>query len=334
VPVFESQQKFLHKLGEDYAPGFFPISGQWAYHDANNWPGEDTRKFTSYDNLVRLNYGLKKPEGLAGVREYADKSQMVNYDVYRASIESINHQIWNGSTGILLWKANSSWPSLVWQVWDWYMQAHAGFYGTRKAAAPIHIQLNRHTNDIVVVNSTNTTSGNAQVEMSLYDKQAKKISSMNARPEIKANSATTTGLKAEIPSGMHFLKATLADSNGNLIAESFYWLSPGNDFSEIDNLPPAKLAVKTKKVNKDGWINIDVEITNTGSGVAFMTALKVVGAASGHEILPTLWNDNYVSLLPGETRVFTARVALADVYEETALTVKPYNMDTKLKVDL
>ena len=43
------------------------------------------------------------------------------------------------------------------------------------------------------------------------------------------------------------------------------------------------------------------------ASLAFFVRLRVLQSPGGAEILPSMWSDNYVSLLPGETRTLTAR---------------------------
>ena len=47
--------------------------------------------------------------------------------------------------------------------------------------------------------------------------------------------------------------------------------------------------------------------------MAFFVRLKVNKGAKGEEILPVVWDDNYISLPPGETRSLTARYAYRDL---------------------
>jgi exo-1,4-beta-D-glucosaminidase len=53
-----------------------------------------------------------------------------------------------------------------------------------------------------------------------------------------------------------------------------------------------------------------VTLHNPGKTLAFFVRLQVTGK-NGDEALPVLWSDNYISLLPGETRVVTARYAVS-----------------------
>lgn len=53
------------------------------------------------------------------------------------------------------------------------------------------------------------------------------------------------------------------------------------------------------------------------NALAFFVRLRVIQGPGGGEVLPTLWDDNYVSLEPGETRTLTARWRPADAHGAT-----------------
>jgi hypothetical protein len=57
-----------------------------------------------------------------------------------------------------------------------------------------------------------------------------------------------------------------------------------------------------------GTLRVTVTLTNPGEGLAFFVHPVLTRGPGGEEVLPTLWSDGYVSVLPGETRVLTAEV--------------------------
>ena len=61
-----------------------------------------------------------------------------------------------------------------------------------------------------------------------------------------------------------------------------------------------------------------VTLQNTSSKVAFFIRLKLMrrgtGNESGEQVVPVLWEDNYVSLLPGETKQLTAKYKLSELH--------------------
>jgi exo-1,4-beta-D-glucosaminidase len=117
----------------------------------------------------------------------------------------------------------------------------------------------------------------------------------------------------------------VSDANGKLLGSNFYWLSTKQetidwakstwyttptasyaDFSGLSQLPKVKLNV-TERSERQGENEIThVVLENPSKNLAFFVRLKVNKGKGGEEILPVLWQDNYVSLLPGEKREITA----------------------------
>jgi exo-1,4-beta-D-glucosaminidase len=78
------------------------------------------------------------------------------------------------------------------------------------------------------------------------------------------------------------------------------------DFTAISQLTKVKLKVtdRTERKGEDAITHVTLE--NTSKSLAFFVRLKVDKGAKGEEILPVVWEDNYISLLPGEKREITA----------------------------
>ncbi len=51
-----------------------------------------------------------------------------------------------------------------------------------------------------------------------------------------------------------------------------------------------------------------VTLRNTSPSIAFFTRVQVL-TPSGDEVLPVIWDDNYISILPGATKTVTATYA-------------------------
>jgi exo-1,4-beta-D-glucosaminidase len=71
-----------------------------------------------------------------------------------------------------------------------------------------------------------------------------------------------------------------------------------------------------------------VTVRNASKSLAFFIRLKLDKETNGEEILPILWQDNYISLLPGESREITAtyRAKLLGS-AKPVVTVKGWNTD-------
>jgi beta-galactosidase/beta-glucuronidase len=333
VPVMESIRKFMPDLGKNYMQERFPINVTWSYHDANDWAGSDSRKFSSYDNLIRQLYGAPAANNMQGVENYLAKTQLLNYDVYRSAIEAINRQIWSRASGILLWKSNSSWPSMVWQIYDWYLQANAGYYGAKSASESVHIQMNRDSLDIVVLNAFDHPVSNVTVSAVLYNLKAEAVWQQKLTTVIAGNGITRTGWVVPVDKNeVQFLRLSVTGQTGEKISENTYWINESYDFTSLSNLQPAEVSGKMIKKAGRERTDYDLEIKNEGHGIAFMIQCTLRGAASGMELLPSLWNDNFITLMPGEKVHLSVSINNQDITETPVISCKAFNMEKEIIV--
>jgi len=334
VPEFESVKRFMPNAGETWKPGRFPIDGVWAYHDAINFEGNDMRKFSHYDDIIRNSYGASDST-YKGVENYLDKCQLLNHDVYRACLEAVNSQLWENSSGLLLWKSNSSWPSMVWQVYDWYLQAHAGYYGTKKSAAPQSVQFNRSSNKIEVVNASLGKFSKTSLSAMLYDENLNKIWDTSVTLDLAKNSVYELEKMVPVTEGICYLKLELESQSGDPLVDNFYWLSTTNNFKSFNQLPEPVLKVNTTDKSEHNTIKTySVTISNQGQSIALMTVLKIVDPDSGLEILPSYWSDNYLSLLPGEQKTVEVGFETDNLPKKVVLTYKAFNMKSPTTINL
>lgn len=49
---------------------------------------------------------------------------------------------WPLATGIIGWMLNSAWPSLIWQLYDYYNLPNGAFYGSKKGSKLLHLVYN------------------------------------------------------------------------------------------------------------------------------------------------------------------------------------------------
>ena len=113
------------------------------------------------------------------------------------------------------------------------------------------------------------------------------------------------------------------------MSENNYWR--GNDrldFTALNTLPKAELKTSSKLIRKNGEAEIQAAITlpKSAKGVAFAVHVQAVRSSDGERILPALMNDNYFTLMPGETKnlsiTFDENLLQGDKYK---LVVTPYN---------
>jgi exo-1,4-beta-D-glucosaminidase len=68
-----------------------------------------------------------------------------------------------------------------------------------------------------------------------------------------------------------------------------------------------KLATTASVHNGPKGDTVHVRIKNPSQSLAFQVQLAVEAGNPADEVVPVLWEDNYVSLLPGEERVIEAK---------------------------
>ena len=167
---------------------------------------------------------------------------------------------------------------------------------------------------------------------------------MSAAPESSAKIFKIPTLKGLTTT--YFLDLRLHDARDIEIANNFYWLStkpdvldyeakvqpwpyytPSKefaDFTALNSLPVVKVNVEHDYQDIDKKKIITAKLTNVSDRITFFIELKVLNKKTGETILPVFWQDNYVTLLPGEIRTIEGVVTPTD--EETVLTIDGWNL--------
>jgi len=333
IPTRESLEKFIPK------EHLWPIDDAWNFHAG----GE---RFTTVNVFTD---GLNRRYGRAtSLDDYERKAQAMTYDGQRAMFEAYGRNKYT-STGVIQWMLNNSWPSLIWHLYDYYLVPAGGYFGTKKAMEPVHVQYSYDDHSVAVVNSTYEALKGLKVSAKIYGIDA----SEKASREVTLDVAADASVKAfELPkveglSTTYFLRLQLRDAGGKLLSDNFYWLStkadtldwakrkdtvytPQKEFADLtglNSLPPVMLSVSAAKSSGAGKETITIAAKNPGSSVAFMAHLRLARGPGSDEVVPIFWSDNYFSLLPGEERVITASYDLSVLQGQTAvLVVDGYNV--------
>jgi hypothetical protein len=165
----------------------------------------------------------------------------------------------------------------------------------------------------------------------IIDGDGKILADKSGFAEIDANnSKKISGIELKIPETMKgktfFVSAELKDTSGNKISDAFYPIAVSktgnleefnNIFSEINQMPNAALKIEqanSELTLKNGNGNSKLLISNTTEKLAFFARVRMIEES---ESLRTSYSDNYISLLPGETKSITISL------ENTALKTVP-----------
>jgi hypothetical protein len=94
----------------------------------------------------------------ATIVNFSDKMQLMNAVGYQGIFEADGHKL-NETGGVMLWKLNAALPSVVWQIYDWYLEPNAGYYAMQNACEPLHIQFNQDDSTAAVINRMHKATG-------------------------------------------------------------------------------------------------------------------------------------------------------------------------------
>ncbi len=312
IPEYSSLRKFIPTVDplqpQNFRNPIYPLDSIWAEHGA--WDGPNYC-FRAYDNAIRTLYGNP-----TSTLQYANNGQYVNADSYRAMYEAANHKMWDITSGVMLWKLNSCWPDVGWQIYDWYLNPNAAYYYAKKAMEPLHVQMNSNNRKLSVINATHLKHQSMFVEAQIIDFNLNVLWKHTDTISIDADCYLEC---ADIPkpvdcTPVYFVKLILKDKNGQTISDNLYWqCSQHEDFSGLAALPKGNLDKKVSITDLGNELKILVNLKNNTNSLSFFNRLILCDNITGTEILPTFWSDNYFTLFPGEEKNISAYVNKSDL---------------------
>jgi hypothetical protein len=294
TPSFSTLESFRASVA---AADQWPIDDVWAYHD---WHASGNGDSTPFMAQIQTEFGAA-----TSLEDFERKAQMLNYVDHRAIFEGMNAHLWAPNSGRMLWMTQPAWPSNYWQILSHDYDTQASFYGVKKACEPVHVQLDLSNYDITVVNTTTDALTGLTVSAKVYSLDNKTLFQHDERRDVGPDSSIE-GFKIELAplflNGVLLVKLELRDSGGKLLSDNLYWLgSDGPSYRQLDRLPAAAVASSGSYSRSGDSIQVHVRLENRGGVVALENKLTLLDSA-GARILPAYYSDNYVSLLPGETR--------------------------------
>lgn len=322
LPPISSLAKFLPDLGvrgTNAAP--YPLNADWAHHGANHY-------YKPYDQALRRLHG--EPESVA---DYCWKGHLVTADQHRSFYEAVNHRMWDITSGFTEWKINSCFPDVQWQNFDYFHKPVISHFFIKRSCEPLHVQMDLIDHAVSVINCRLQPQPGLEVNARVFDLDAKPLWQRTAKLDAPANAFreafTIPGLTNLAP--FVFVKLQLKDAAGRPVSDNFYWLrgQGTENYKALQRLPFVKLDAMARVEEAGPEKLVRVKVANPAKHIAFFIQLALTKGAGGEEILPVIWNDNYFSLVPGETRELTARVATRDLGgKKPVLEVGGWNIAT------
>lgn len=321
--------------------------------EKDRWPLNDTWDFHSgRGEFATFKYWLKPFNARYGEADSAEdfcrRAQLSNYEAIRPMFESFSVNK-PEATGVIQWMLNSALPNHLWQLFDYYLMPTGAFYGTRIACQPLNLAYNYADNSVYITNEYLEKMEGLVAEVKVLDAKANVIASFKESVSALPQSSSkwwTLPEKSNIESELYFLDLRIHDQKGAVVAQNFYWLSTKEDVQDFENsnwhitpnssyadlsgindLDPATVENTCVFSEQDGTITAEVTLENVSESIAFFLESKIAGRESGETILPVFWEDNYISLLPGEKRTLKATFSSLDLHgEEPVFSISGINV--------
>jgi beta-mannosidase len=275
------------------------INDDWAEHDLCS----GAQRGNLYPGIIANRYGA-----FANLADFVRKGQLANYEAFRAMYEGRFARLFRPVTGVITWMSNPAQPSFVWQIYSWDLEPNASLFAARKACEPVHIMMNQTNWHAMVINNEPQSPGPLSARIREFNLDGSLQYAVTNTLTAPGSAVTDLGLMT-FPaslSAVHFVKLELYDSANHLLSDNFYWRETAQDnFQALNTLSNAAVNIQATWQIAGSNVLINVTLSNQAPVVALMTHLQLRQATSGSRVLPVFYSDNYLSLLPGETKSIT-----------------------------
>ena len=325
MPVYESLVKMIP---EDQ---LWPVADAYDYHTTTS--RDALHDLSELKTVIEKRYG-----GATDLQDFLRKAHLTDYEGTRAMIEAHRVNV-PRSTGVIQWMLNSAWPSLYWQLYDWYMVPVASYWSVKKGCMPQQLIYNYGNNKVYAVNDEKTDIS-LKATMKIYGLDGTLIAEENSPVEMTMGCSNPV---FDVPAieKVGFVFLTLEDLKGNVLSRNEYCLAEVMDehnwkkyrwwrtqiesyadFSALNNLATAEVASSVTRTSE----GLQVTLANQADVVAFQVRMDLKDK-NGEYIVPAFWNDNLVTLAPGQSLTFSCTAE--DIPSEATLTVSGWNVNSE-----
>ena len=332
-------------VAEDYAK-FTPESGLWPLDTTYvEYHGEYNTRFEHLKKLMRYadEFGPS-----TSIHDAIQKSEL-----YQALANSFNmeycrsHKFQN--SGLLIWQYNDIWPCVSWSMVDWYGTPKPSYFYQKRASRPLHISADYEryawkagetfAADINLLNDTEDPVKECTYEAKLITVRGKTLAEKSGPARTGANSSSKIGrIEFGIPGEMAgktiFVSVSLKAADGSAVSDALYPIAvtgAGNAegyadiFAGMGSMPPAVVGVTPARpeitMEKSARGSCDLTLSNPSDKLAFFIRVRLLEES---ETLRTGYSDNYVSLLPGESKGVSV----------TLQSTKPESLPSRLRFEI
>lgn len=326
IPPYASLRQFIppDKL--------WPINDTWYFH-AGSGPQNST--LSNVRRVVDRRYGPS-----TDARMFAAKAQLAHYEATRAQFEAFAAGGFADHTMTIYWMLNSHWPSFFGNIFDYYLRPGGSYFGAKKGLRPLSAVFDSYAVGdhrqaaVTVVNQTPDLHSGLRVRVRMYDltgrlRDVRNADGIEVAPGAAVPAMTLGPGPADSP--VFFVRCELLGPDDAVLADNVYWQSPRPDdvgpptndaafdsiqvswadMTALNTMPAAALEVSATREPDPG--SVAVRLYNPTGRIAFFERAELLSDAgppdTADEILPSEYDDNYVTVFPGEEVTIHGRVA-------------------------
>ena len=292
-----------------------------------------------FDAALLARYGA-----WSSLSRYIEEAQAQDYENTRAQFEAFIDHAHRGplpSTGTIYWQMNKGWPSLLWNLYGSDGDQAGSYFGAQEANRPLHVLYALDSGTVTVDNLGRHAQAGLSVRAKVYSLTGKVLYAHTVANISLASQQVRTGLLTpKVPAGkparVYFVELLLRQ-HGALVDRNVYWLSTRPDvvnwrrtlgspqgvmtryadLQALRTLPASRVSVRARTTRRSGPdganLATTVTIRNTSASVvAFLLRADVRrGTRTGHELpgdselQSSIWQDNDITLFPGESQTLT-----------------------------
>jgi beta-mannosidase len=305
------------------------------------WPPDTTyieyhgESMVRFDHLKKLLRYADEFGAPSNIEELITRSQL-----YQALGNEYNMEFCRSNkfknSGFLVWQYNDIWPVISWSVVDWYGTPKPAYYFMKRAARPVHISADYERylwkagetfkSDIYILNDTQSHVKGFTFNAKLIDCEGKTLAEKSGPAETASNSSIKiSGLEFNIPESFKgktfFISVELESGSGQKISDALYPIAVGktdntedynNIFSDINKMPLITLKAEhfDNAIKNENTGSLKIRITNPSGIPALFIRTRMIEES---DMFRTWYDDNYISLLPGETKIISVNVESKDI---------------------
>ncbi|NCN27564.1 hypothetical protein GW915_08310 [bacterium] len=258
-------------------------------------------------------------------REFVRLAQLLNYEDHRAMNEAFAKNKNSGANGHIHWMGMNAWKSLRWNLmFNGTLETGGAMHGASKGNESVHPMYSYEDGSILVTNNNREATEDLQLNYRVYSPDSKLLKEVNVPlGTIKASSNLDTGKKIDLSAlGLDadaaLLDLRLTTPSGKLVSANSYFLPKGkNKINHAESTwyrtSADNASMKSVKEMDSNPAQVVASRPGSSAGSYYVTASNpsnekvsfanmIKGRDSSGEYVAQSWEDNMITLRPGETR--------------------------------